>query len=452
MDCCPEQSHDDNNNDDNMDCDDVIYETSKGQIPLFNLPIPESSNPLACYWFERYKRLFNGVIRLVGIESNPGPPKRQKQTRKAKNTGKVGLLSSGGGPLGTKLTSRAAPGRVVNPRSLTMGFSHLVEYMRCLNDPFNFPPVRPGVACAVPSGLMTCYGRFTVSLGSSPTSFVFNPNRMQDPIMVSFSTSAPYTYSILGPFTVFPQYPAINALYEKVRLLASGVRIIPTNPSLNDGGAIVTAQIPTLRYTDIVPYGLIVSSSGTQGVNEIPAFPQALFTPYKNGATMFWRPIDPGSFVFREAFLTDTATATGGPFVGALQDSYLIQPVMMAGLSGISVSPQTTIVIEFIAHYEGLIAGGNAGVIELVRAPPTPDSAAIAVADKVFGQDNRTSIPSYTDSFLGFAQKMGQAGFNAGRQNGRKGGGGGGSSSIWKDLAQFGSSVAPVVGAIASLF
>lgn len=412
----------------------TLMELEKDLYPLNQIPRSDTLFPMEIDISPRgTKRKLNASYDLVGIESNPGPnatgkkKNTQRQTAKGKNVGMVGKIKKN---LVTPGESRAAPGRNPQPTRMNMGFNHLVPYMRCLNNPFDFPPSRPGVACALPTGLITCYLRVPYAAGAN-TSFIFNPNRMAAPIMSSVTQSSNYNFG--QSQGDFPQKTAVTALYEKVRLLAAGVRLIPAANSTADSGLIASALIPGLRSADINSFGQITTTTAIYGFNEYPTFPQAALTPFKNGVTVLWRPQDPNSFVFREAPLTDTA--------GSIADSLQDQPFMVVGVSGLAFpTGGTPFIIEFIAHYEGIIAAGNAGVIELSRAPPTPDAAAIAAADRVFGEGNRTSYPSTTDSFMGYHARVGDRG---GRGKG---------SSLWKDLADFGSSVAPVIGAIGSLF
>jgi hypothetical protein len=370
------------------------------------------------------KRKLNASYDLVGIESNPGPPakKKQKMTKMGKNVGKVGQLV-----VQKSTGARARPGVNPNPRSMTMGISHLVEYMRNLNNPFDYPPARPGVGCAVPTGLFSCYFRGTFAgIPSTGISLVFLPNRLQFPVMLSTSAASTYTYGPWSAISQFPQYPAVTALYEKARLLSGGVRLIPTTNSTNDGGQISSALVPSVRVADVNAFGQITSTTATQGFNEYPNYPETLVTPFRDGSTVFWRPQDPNSFVFKESILTDNATASASSSFS--QETLQGQPFIVFGINGTTTG--ASCVFEFIAHYEGTIAAGNAGVIELKRSPPTNDGTAIAAADKVFGYGNRTSVPGYVK---GYRDSMAAP---------KRGGGG----SDW--LATLGSSVIPIGASI----
>jgi len=383
------------------------------------------------FWHDKYSRVLKALVDLVGVELNPGPPKKQNKPKKPQTKmvkSRIGRLTQINNPT----QARAAPGRNPNPRTMSMGLQHLGAYMRCLNDPFNEPPARPGVGCALPTGLMTCYLRYLLTTtGGGSGSFVFVPSRMASPIMSSGTTSAPYTYGSAG--NDYPQKTAIAALYEKVRLLASGVRIMPTMNSTNDAGSISTALIPGLRAADVTNFGQVSTGAATIGYQEYPNFAQTLVSPFKVGATILWRPQDPNSFVFREGPLTDTVSSIG--------DSLQNQPFMVAGFSGTAGS--ATWIVEFIAHYEGTIAGGNAGVVDLQRAPPTSDLQALKAADLVFGTDNRTTFPGYLDTMISASAKAGR---NIGRNGLNK-------QSLLGSLGDFTSSVAgPLLGSLAALF
>jgi len=364
------------------------------------------------------------MIDLIGIEPNPGPPKgatskqvvvyNQKPKKKIKQKQGNALQRRGAG------IDAAIPGRYPTPRTLSMGAS-LAGYMRCLNDPFNQPPVRPGVLCAVPTGLFSCYLRLPYTVTTTFFSHTFVPWRLNHPFMGSGSAGNPYNYGA-QIVNLFPQTTAIVALYEKARLLAAGFRLIPMQNSTNDAGQISSALIPGVRASNVNNFGIITGNTATQGFNEMLSYPETLSSPFKEGASIYWRPQDPNSFVFREATMTDTQSTTNE----TLQDV----PFLMMGLSGIA-NP-CSYIVEMISHFEGTIAAGNAGVIDLQRAPPTSELTALSAADRVFGQGNRTSRPG---SYGPFNPRISDSGPQAG---GRK-------STFWKDALSFGSSVAPLL-------
>lgn len=318
----------------------------------------------------------------------------------------------------------AVPGRYPTPRNVTFGGSQMRQYMRCLNDPFSEPPCRPGVGCALPTGLFTCYQRFPVVVNNF-ISMVFMPNRLQFPVMVSTTGAAPYSYGNLSPN--YPQYTTISQLYEKARLLAGGFRLIPTMPSLTDGGSVTSALIPSIRVSDVVNFGQVLTTAAIYGVNEYPNFPESLVTPFKVGASVYWRPQDPNSFVFKESPITDSST--GSASSSFIQETLQGVPFIVMSIAGMSTNAQFT--VEIISHFEGTIAAGNTGVIDLQRANPVTDSSAIAAADRVFGDSNRTAKPGW----------IGPYNSNLGSSKGGtvvKG-------DFWKDALNFGSSVAPLL-------
>jgi len=381
------------------------------------------------FWYNKYSRVLKTLTDLVNVELNPGPPKKTKKPKQTKVVkSRIGRLTQINNPT----QARAAPGRNPNPRTMSMGLQHLAAYMRCLNDPFNEPPARPGVGCALPTGLFTAYLRqtFTTS-GAGTGSFVFIPSRLQNPIVTSGTASAPYSFGTAG-ISPFPQFSAINALYEKARILAAGVRLIPLQNSTNDQGLVSTALIPGLRTADVINFGQTTTIAATQGFNEYSNYPQTLQSPFKIGATTLWRPQDPNSFVFREAPMSDN--------VSGIADSLQNQPFMVAGFSGTAASAQ--FIAEFIVHFEGTIAAGNAGVIDLQRAPPTSELQALKAADLVFGTDNRTTYPGFSDTMISASAK-------AGRNIGR---GGLNKRTLLDSLSDFTSSVAgPLVSGLFSM-
>jgi hypothetical protein len=259
------------------------------------------------------------------------------------------------------------------------------------------------------------------------------PNRIQIPVMASVSTAAPYNFSSLSPN--YPQYTTVNALYEKARLLAAGIRIIPTMPSLSDGGSVTTALIPSIRVSDIVNFGQVTTLVGTYGFNEYPNFPESLVIPFKVGSSTYWRPQDPNSFVFKESVLTDSVLYSSSSSFS--QETLQGVPFIVIGMSGTAASCQFT--VEIISHFEGTIAAGNAGVIDLQRANPINDATAISAADRVFGDSNRTSKPGWIGPYNDSLPSSGRNGTKIGK------GGTHVRGEFWKDALSFTSSVAPLI-------
>jgi hypothetical protein len=113
-------------------------------------------------------------------------------------------------------------------------------------------------------------------------------------------------------------------------------------------------------------------------------------------------------------------------------------PFIVVGMTGLASSCQFT--VEIISHFEGTIAAGNAGVIDLQRANPIADSTAISAADRVFGDSNRTSKPGWIGPYNSSLPSSGRNGTSKIGKGGTHVKG-----EFWKDALSFGSSVAPLL-------
>jgi hypothetical protein len=214
------------------------------------------------------------------------------------------------------------------------------------------------------------------------------PGRVASPITYSNTGNSPYNYANLSS-TNPSQATQIAALYEKVRLLACGVRIIPIQAATADQGVIVGSLLGAERAADAVLFGVTVtgSASANYGFNEIGNYQGSTMTPFRKGLTAVWRPQDPNSFVFQEAFLTDTTTS-----VSTVQGV----PFIQVGISGVASGAQ--FIIEYIAHYEGYVLAGNAGVIAIDKSPATPFTDVIKGVDKLI-PGNVTTRSGYDGGF-----------------------------------------------------
>jgi hypothetical protein len=296
---------------------------------------------------------------LVGVETNPGP----KKGAKGKKKGKQVVMTR---PQGKK---RNASG----PKSLkdTYNLRHVACYLRTLNNPFTYPPCRPGVDTALPTGLCTSYLRSVITTsGAGNCSMVFYPGRVNNPFMYSSSAGAPYTF---GAAAVQPAQSAqITSLYEKVRVLACGVRIRPVQPATANQGTITAALLGSERGSDTVAYGIVTTAAATFGFNEYGNFQSSVMVRFADSACAFWRPQDPNSFVFSETALTDSLTA-----VNTIQGV----PFIVMGIAGAAAT--ANFIVELVIHYEGYILGGNAGVIAVDKAPATAFNTVIGGVDKI---------------------------------------------------------------------
>jgi hypothetical protein len=317
---------------------------------------------------------------LVGIEPNPGPNSKalvvRKATKKspAKSMHRIANLAQHpagrlGAPYRNMMNSALNQlGGRSNPIGRTASTDEFAKYLACLNNPFDCAPARSGVDCALPTGVFSLYSR---NVGTTNTSggqsLIFHP-RCWNAMYYTNNVASPYTYSVGVPS--FPQTAAVQAIYNKCRVISAGVRIRNLQPSTADQGQIALVVMPSeslVEATGAVP-NLNGGSTFTFGIQEALNHPNASIIPFRRGATAIWRPQDPNSFVFTQGLVTPT---------GLTEIVETAQAVPYFAVTFANTQPSASFEFEFVIHMEGTVGTGYTGV---VAVSPTLHSLPSATA------------------------------------------------------------------------
>jgi hypothetical protein len=333
-------------------------------------------------------------LTTQGIEPNPGPtrvilansarPRRRRrqgvtivQQQRARRTVVV---------QGRRRGNRRARSRLIMARQmggLAMGGDEKA-YMCCLNDPFNCPPVRLGAGCSQPTGLATLYTSGVI-VTTSASSIVVWP-RVFDTVLVSSTSGPPYTYTVAG--VVFQQTADLQARANGARVVAMGVRLTSIASATNDAGLVVAGLLPR---DDIVPgssttdntvNGLPIdaTTTATQGVTTFLNFEQTESFALRKGVSVFWRPLDPVDFTFRNWGTIDTLGT------GELPENFCGNPVVIGIQNATTSAPTLLEVVLHLEYTQGPFVSSVANMGRGRMSTPFVEAA----ADNVFGISTNT--------------------------------------------------------------
>jgi hypothetical protein len=352
------------------------------------------------------RRIARALIDLVGIEPNPGPSKAMvirvahppaKVARKKTKLKKQKQLSS------VTVTENRL-GR--NPASQRFQISRnpsgdYRRYVQCLNNPFDFSPVRMGGDCMMPTGLTTLVGRTVAPLGGAgELSLVFYPCAQQN-LMTSVSAAANYTYTVASPFLNFA---AVNAVGTAARVIAAGIRVWSLAQSTANNGLVTIGCLPRDSFTNGTPnntaqgfpYG--ASTTATQGYNQFLSYLQTETYPLHCGAMAFYRPEDPLDFTFRSISLAGPNVAIGGG--SANLD---LTPMLVVGISG--ATSTSSVMVETVLHLEYLVADNVTGVIS-TGVGTLDTNAPRQASGAVFGDKYDSSKPGVVGGMNGMLDAL----------------------------------------------
>jgi hypothetical protein len=266
------------------------------------------------------------------------------------------------------------------------------NYYKVLSNPFDYSPVRLGGENMQPSGLATLVWRGVVVAGTNgQASFVFYP-WATNPLLVSPTLSAPYTYTAVPG--LYPGTATIEALAANGRIVSSGIRLVTTESATNNQGIITigclprTNALPTGGVTiDGFPYG--ATTTATQGYNEFFNYLQTESYPLKCGASAFYRPEDPLDFTFRGMNISGVSDIYGG-------DDLL--PFMVVGISGALSGAH--LLIEVVTHIEYTVVSGTTGVVNTGMGSMGVQDV-INTGKALFGKLTDTTIEGVNGGLLG---------------------------------------------------
>jgi hypothetical protein len=298
----------------------------------------------------------------------------------------------------------------------------------------------------IQTGLTTLHTVVAIGVGSTTSQSIVVHPRVWNPILVSTSSAAPYSYGPAGgggfPASTVSTLQSLAAaarvvsMKVKVYTLASAtndsgaltVGLCPTDPSfsnLNQSGVVVPAVFGVAQVSGTVAFGSINAYSqagypitglgtiGTQGFNEFPAEDWSDTMPLKDGAAIFWLPEDPSSLVFRndrirqslEASPVATGTAQALQ-VGTVNMSEIQDPFVCIGLTGLTAN--STVNVEIFLNLEYTVTSGASNVIE-TKAGSMDSVQAFHVVKRVGGDLQNTVVPDPESSLWDKAKTVGKA-------------------------------------------
>jgi hypothetical protein len=231
---------------------------------------------------------FTPPARLVCIETNPGPKTKVKNTITTvavvpKNVVKVVTTTINN----KKKKRKSKRNRSGIPSSIT-GCSDLDLYIKSLNDPFEYPGVRLGFGCMVPTMLATAYYRGLFYANSTDGSFGIT----MQPSLGSLNQQIYYnnTGAGSGSWTSlsFPNAGVISNQINEARAISFGIRVLPL---------VADTAVPGVVYC-----GSIASSTNAQintvSLTTCSTFPQLEFGDSRMGAVALGRPSDLTAYAF----------------------------------------------------------------------------------------------------------------------------------------------------------
>lgn len=292
----------------------------------------------------------------------------------------------------------------------------MMAYLKALDNPWDYPPVRSGVDCGLPTAVLRAYYSTTTQL--APTNgfgqmFIAYP-RLWSPIYTGFysgSSDGAWTYDASTLPSSFPQTATAQSVFEKARVSAFSVRVTPIANATNDQGSITFALMPPFSEAGIDGNGQtqrlpwrepggaddIFCTLGTQWLEQHPV---AQTVPFRHGATFYWRPQDPNSFTFQSWMVDDVQAGIGDDTVSPEIAATQAVPFFAFCVSN-TTSPQPAIRIEMVLHLEATIASQYDGVVANGTAPHVvPAATALTGVRKVFGGTNEKSGHVGTSSGL----------------------------------------------------
>jgi hypothetical protein len=293
---------------------------------------------------------------------------KAKPTTVVRASRKQNVVSTTVVSLPTKKKKRRGKRKLQLQRGLGSGLSN--DYFNCLVDPFQYPPVRAGFGCMVPTQVHTAFYRGQILAGSTDGAFALfafpNPNNF---IAI---TNGPYNNS---PTTATSSLYAasntvlLNSMYDSSRTLAMGVRIYPMIPSTSVPGILSLGCSPRAGSNDTVagsatsPLQSGLINQNIYKVSQMPYLRQHIArTANADYYQATWRPTDIKDFEFQETdrpwFSIQTTQVTNSPFYdidGNLghgetnsrdtQGSFIV-------ITGQGLPVNTSLYVEVVLHLE----------------------------------------------------------------------------------------------------
>jgi len=229
-------------------------------------------------------------------------------------------------------------------------------YVRTLEDPYEFPPVKIGFNCLVPSILATGYMRYSFDVNADGSFSVLWKPTISDNVSVN-NAGANVTPVYTG--LTSSNSAAITTQMAMARVVSGGVRLFALFPQTSAPGVLVagsTASVAFSQMTPVTPNGMMNLSSSILGIGS-------------HGTSVTTRPTDIAATVFG----SDPLTGYVNTYIPAHTTCYI---------GGVNFPAGTKIWLESVINLEGL---------------PRPFTNAIGISssDSVPRNDLLNSFPSF---------------------------------------------------------
>lgn len=277
-------------------------------------------------------------------------------------------------------------------------------YIRCLSNPFLYPPVKLGFGCLTSSQVVTLTCRQIVSAGGDGGCAAYvlpSVNLLATPDGGGLYVSTTNNGAAFGS-SRFPwqNSAAVGSLFDEARVISCGVRMTPMIPGTSSPGGGFVASLPSTNFGTI---------EGQSKANIITT-PLFEWGTAAAGASAYSRPIDPNSFIFHHNVIVGYAGGTDTPVTIPIivmnglpaGNSVLVEAVMQVeGIFGLSAQAQA------VTSLQSTNAPNGAGLTRVFNSvesmwntvsrylpSPTAVQTAVSLANRLLNGPDRSSSSS----------------------------------------------------------
>lgn len=216
----------------------------------------------------------------------------------------------------------------------------LEQYARTLNDPFEFPGVKLGYGCMLPTTNVCAYNRGSLSPNADGSfSVSFSPDVIN---LVLVNNLANNVAPSATPWQPATNFASIQTSFREARVVSGGLRVWVSMAATDKPGVLYSGTIPDYTTTEF-------NAATSTALRNLPG---SIMSLEASGATILTRPYDSDSFAF---FVNPiTGYAAGGI------------PFMTSGyITGAGFPATATVYYEAVLNLEAIARTSN-------NAPTTP--------------------------------------------------------------------------------
>lgn len=246
------------------------------------------------------------------------------------------------------------------------------DYLRSLNDPFLYGPVRLGYNTMVPTQLATLVARGTMTVNTDGSlAIVVLPVPLisaSSPILTSAGIKSTTSWGTL----TYSNASVVAGMMSQYRAVSAGLRAFPLIASTSVAGLVYSGALPTATYNQIIALT----------PQTFPLYPETEWGDARVGAVACGRPIDNRSYAFNNFTLAaDNLSPFSVPYI------------YFEGLpAGTSVAYEIVLNLEGIRDPTDLLGAS-------VRAQETGNNAGPQVSDVFPTSESAWSrIKTYLDT------------------------------------------------------